>query len=87
MNKNLKKIYKKYLKGDEESAPKKCKARVKNCHQCGTRYNKDDTICRECKEVRRTCNKWAVLGKDVCRTHSAKAGRKMTKIVHITKGT
>jgi hypothetical protein len=87
MKKNLRKLYQKYLKGDEKTESKKCKARLKNCHQCGTRYNKDDTICRECNEPRRTCDKWAIQGKEVCKTHGGNAGRKMTKGVHITKGT
>ncbi|MDD5589202.1 MAG: hypothetical protein PHP92_04060 [Candidatus Nanoarchaeia archaeon] len=86
MEKKLKAIYSKFLNKDKPSEKKKCIARNKNC-TCGYHFKKDETKCPECGKFRTICGRWAMVGKNVCRTHGGKAGRKMTKGVFITKST
>ena len=89
MNQNLQKLFasfsgKKNDKGKKES--KKCKARMKNC-SCGHHFKTDEKKCPECKKDRKTCGKWALDGKEVCRLHGGSGGRKMTTGANVSDKT
>ena len=88
MDSRLKKLYSHFLKkGEQPKKNQKCKARLKNCSNCGQHFKKDETVCSGCKSPRGTCGKWAIEGKEVCVKHGGHAGRSMTKGVFITHAT
>lgn len=86
MEKKLKGIYLKFLNKDKPIEKKKCIARNRNC-KCGYHFKKGETRCPECKSTRTICGRWAMTGKNVCRVHGGKAGRKMTRGVFVTQST
>ncbi len=91
MDINLKRIYEKFLNLKEGGSKKvehpklKCKARKSKCSNCGYKFRKGDSEnCPQCGEKRKTCDRWAMNGKEVCHIHGGHAGRKMTKGVFVT---
>lgn len=85
MEKKLKAIYSRFLNLDKQEKNVKCKARKRICKKCGYRFKKDETICPVCKTERAICGNWAVPGRTVCRFHGGRAGRPITKGVHLSK--
>lgn len=86
MTRDLREIYSKFLKKKQVLEHQKCKTILKNC-KCDYHFKKGEEICPQCKTSRQTCGSWAMQGKEVCRMHGGKAGRPLTRGVHLTSGT
>jgi hypothetical protein len=83
----FKKLYSGFLKPEEKTESKKCKAVVRTCHNCDYHFKKGEDVCPQCNEARPTCNNWALPGKDVCKIHGGHAGRPLTTGTYLSKGT